>query len=174
MTTTDNAAAAPAAPQTHHAAPERSEDRAWYDLALDLRVVTRDAMGPAGIDYERAAVRVQSSPSDPEDAMLAAAARGAGHVRRDPVAERLERIGGRPRAVLVWLRGFAAAVEWLAPRTVQEKRGAFLDALATGSGVATTEDAQRWAVSGRQVDARRQWARLRMQEAWAAWHGRAW
>ena len=106
--------------------------------------------------------------------MLAAAARGAGHVRRDPVAERLEHIGGRPRAVLTWLRGFAAATEWLAPKVVQDKRGVFLDALANGAGVATIEDAQRWHASGRQVDARRQWARLRMREAWAAWHGRAW
>jgi hypothetical protein len=161
-------------PQTHHAEPARSEDRAWYDLALDLRVVTPDAMGPPGIDYERCAVRVQSSPSDPEDAMLAAAQRGAGHVRRDPVAERLERLSGRPRAVLVWLRGFAPAVDWLRVDAVQAHRGAFLDALATSSAAATLEDAQRWAVSGRQVDARRQWARLRLREAWAAWHGRAW
>lgn len=169
----DGGAAQRPAP-THHAAPERSEDRAWYDLALDLRVVTVDAMGAAGIDYERAAVRVQSSPSDPEDAMAAAIARGAGHVRRDPVAERLEHLSGRPRAVLVWLRGFAAAVEWLRVDAVQEHRGAFLDALATGSGVATLEEVQRWHASTRQADARRQWARLRMREAWSAWNGRAW
>ena len=106
--------------------------------------------------------------------MAAAAMPGAVHVRRDPVAERLDRLSGRPRAVLVWLRGFAAAVDWLRVDAVQKHRGAFLDALTTGRGVATTEDAQRWAVSGRAVDARRQWARLRMREAWAAYYGRAW
>lgn len=175
MTTNDNTTTAPAPPQTHHAAPERSEDRTWYDLALDLRAVVPDAMGPSGIDYERCAVRVQCSPASPEDAMLSAAARGAGHVRRDHVAERLAQISGRPRAVLGWLRGFAPAVEWLRVDVVQEKRGAFLDALATGSGIASAEEVAAWHVTpSRAAAARRQWARLRLREAWAAWHGRAW
>lgn len=154
--------------------PPRDEDHAWYDLARDLRVVSADAPGPAGIDYERAAHRVQCSPSSPEDAMIAQAMRGAGHVRADPVEARLRTLSGRPIAVLRWLRAFGPALEWLAADAIAEKRGALLDALATGGGVATVEEVQRWHASGRVVDARRQWARLRLREAWAAWFGRAW
>lgn len=154
--------------------PPRDEDRAWFDLVRELRTATPDAPGPAGIDYEAAARRVQCSPSSPEDAMIAQALRGAGHVRADPVEARLRALTGRPLAVLRWLRGYGPALDWLAADRVAEKRGALLDALATGGGVATVEEVQRWHASGRQVDARRQWARLRLREAWAAWFGRAW
>lgn len=168
----------PAAGSAPQAAPKtprtRDEDRAWYALAFALRAVAPDAPGPAGIDYEAAARRVQCSPSSPEDAMIAQAMRGAGHVRADPVEARLRTLTGRPLLVLRWLRAFGPALEWLAADLVDEKRGALLDALATGGGVATAEEARRWHVSGRQADARRQWARLRLREAWAAWYGRAW
>lgn len=154
--------------------PPRDEDRAWYDLARDLRVVSADAPGPAGIDYERAAHRVQCGPASPEDAMIAQALRGAGHVRADPVAERLARLpSGRGRAVCVWLRGFAPALEWLAADKVQAKRGALLDALAV-AGVATAEDVAAWHVAERAVTARRAWARAALREAWAVWYGKRW
>ncbi len=153
----------------------RDEDRAWYELARDLRVVVPDAMGASGIDYERAAQRVQCSPASPEDAMLAAAVRGAGHVRRDLVAARLAALpSGTSRKVLVWLRGFGPALEWLAADVVAEKRGALLDALATGSGAATREEAAAWHASPRASAARRQWARDALRGAWALWYGRAW
>ena len=162
------------APQPRRPEAPRDEDRAWYDLARELRTATPDAPGPAGIDYEAAARRVQCSPSSPEDAMIAQAMRGAGHVRADPVEARLRTLTGRPLAVLRWLRAFGPALQWLAADVVAEKRGQLLDALATGGGVATVEEVQRWHASGRAVDARRQWARLRLREAWAAWFGRAW
>lgn len=152
------------------ASPTRHEDRAWYRLALDLRVVSADCAAAPGIDYERMANRVQMSRVEadvPHDF-------GRGHVRPDLVAARLERITGRPRAVLSWLRSFGPALEWLAADVIDEKRGALLDALATGSGIATVEEAQRWAVADKPVDARRLWARLRLREAWAAWYGEAW
>lgn len=162
------------APQPRSPAPPRDEDRAWYDLARELRTATPDAPGPAAIDYVAAANRVQCSPSSPEDAMIAQALRGAGHVRADPVEARLRTLTGRPLAVLRWLRAFGPALEWLAADVVAEKRGALLDALATGGGVATVEEVQRWHASGHAVDARRRWARLRLREAWTAWFERAW
>lgn len=166
-TTTEGAAARPA--------PTRDEDRAWYDLARDLRVVSADAPGPAGIDYERASMRVQCSPASPEDAMIAQALRGAGHVRADPVAARLAALpSGRGRAVCVWLRGFAPALTWLAADKVQEKRGALLDALANGSGAATPEDVAAWATAARHASARRAWARAALRQAWETWYGRKW
>ncbi len=163
------------APQPRRPDAPRDEDRAWYDLARELRVFALDAPGPAGIDYERAQMRVQCSPSSPEDAMISQMLRGAGHVRVDPVEARLAAMApGRTLSTLRWLRGYAPALEWLAADKVQRRRGELLDALADDSGIATVEDMQRWHVSGRLVDARRQWARLRLREAWAAWFGRAW
>ena len=153
---------------------ERDQDRRWYELARELRTITPDLAGAPGIDYARLANRVQSSTADPEAAMLAAALRGAGHVRPDPVEARLSRIEGRPLKVLRWLRGYGPALEWLAADMVEAHRGTLLDALAQMSGIATKEEAQRWEVSQRAADARRSWARLRLREAWSAWYGRAW
>ena len=150
----------------------RDEDRAWYDLARALRVASSDLAAAPGIDYARLAERVQTSVRDPEEAVMAAALRGAGHVRPDPVEARLSRLSGRPLTVLRWLRGFGPALDFLAADRVREKRGVLLDALA--SAVATREDVQRWVVSGREADARRRWARLRLREAWAAWYGEPW
>lgn len=177
----------PAAGSAPQAAPKtprtRDEDRAWYALAFALRAVAPDAPGPAGIDYEAASRRVQSSRSSPEDAMIAQAMRGAGHVRADPVEARLRTLTGRPLAVLRWLRAFGPALDWLAADRVAEKRADLLDALALTSGAATTEEVQRWAAAGTggkrragstATDGRRAWARLRLREAWAAWFGEAW
>ncbi len=162
------------APQPRRHDAPRDEDRAWFDLARDLRTATPDAPGPAAIDYVAAANRVQCSPSSPEDAMIAQAMRGAGHVRADPVEARLRALTGRPLAVLRWLRAFGPALQWLAADVVAEKRGQLLDALATGGGVATNDEVLRWHASGRAVDARRQWARLRLRGAWVAWFGKVW
>ena len=53
----------------------RDEDRAWYDLARALRVVSSDLAAAPGIDYARLAERVQTSVRDPEEAVMAAALR---------------------------------------------------------------------------------------------------
>lgn len=169
---------------------ERNEDRAWLDLALALRVVTPDAPGPAGIDYERAANRVQCSPTSPDEMMLslARAARGARAV--DRVAERLAELRGlgldargrRSLAVLVRLREAPASLEWIAvsvsalstPDAVTRARVALLDALADDAGLSTPEERAAWAASMKPNGARRQWARLALREAWALWYGRAW
>jgi len=167
MTETPNT---PSAPRTRDARDARDEDRAWYRLALDLRSVAPDCAAAPGIDYERLANRVQTSTSAcdlPHDY-------GRGHVAPDRVAERLERIAGRPGRVLRWLRSFGPALEWLRADTVDDKRGALLDALATGAGAAEIADVQRWAAADKPVDARRQWSRIRLREAWSAWTGEAW
>lgn len=147
----------------------RDEDRAWYDLARALRVVSSDLAAAPSV---RLAERVQSSVRDYEGAVMAAALRGAGHARPDPVEARLSRLSGRPLTVLRWLRSYGPALEFLAADRVREKRGVLLDDLA--SAVATIEDRQRWIASGRETAARRQWARLRLREAWAAWYGETW
>ena len=147
----------------------RDEDRAWYRLALDLRSVTPDCAAAPGIDYERLAQRVQTSPVEPD----VPPGYGRGHVPPDRVAARLERMTGVARRTLTWLRGFGPALEWLRADVVADGRAKLLDALAVG-GVATVEDAQRWATAARPTEARRTWARARLREAWSAWYGEAW
>jgi len=151
-------------------ATTRDEDRAWYRLALDLRSVAPDCAAAPGIDYERLGNRVQSSPiayDVPRDY-------GRGHVAPDRTAAKLARITGRPRKVLTWLRSFGPALEWLRADVIDAHRGALPDALATGAGATEPADVQRWALADKPVDARRQWARLRLREAWAAWYGETW
>lgn len=153
----------------------RDEDRAWYRLALDLRSVAPDCAAAPGIDYERMSQRVQGGvPRDLHDVAIEQSLRSAGHVAPDRTAAKLARITGRPRVVLVWLRSFGPALEWLRADVIDEKRGALLDALATGAGATEPADVQRWAAADKPVDARRQWARLRLREAWAAWYGETW
>lgn len=154
---------------TPRKAVSRDEDRAWYRLALDLRSVAPDCAAAPGIDYERLSQRVQTSPTQPD----VPHGYGRGHVRPDPVAAKLERVSGPALPVLLWLRSFGPALDWLAADRVEAKRSALLDALAT-SGIASDEDVRRWHAADRMVNARRVWARLRLRAAWSAWYGEAW
>ena len=150
-------------------APSRDEDRALYRLALDLRSVSPDCAAAPGIDYERLSQRVQTSPTEP----TLPHGYGRGHVRPDPVAARLTRVAGPALPVLLWLRSFGPTLEWLAADRVEAKRADLLDALAN-AGIATYEDARRWAAADHPTTARRTWARLRLRAAWSAWTGEAW
>lgn len=171
------------------AAAERDEDRAWLDLALALRVVTPDAPGPAGIDYERAANRVQTSPASPDEVMLSLARamrRGSGV---DRVAEKLAALrpaeGTRAlRAwhVLGWVRRSPCVLEWITvgvsrdatAEAVADARCEVLDKLTEDAGLSTPEERAAWAASAKPSGARRQWARLRLREAWCLWYGETW
>lgn len=171
------AGAAGAATASHGAeAPaSRDEGDAWYRLAFALHAVSPDCAAAPGIDYERMAQRVQSSPTEQD----LPHGYGLGHVRADPVEGRIQGMAGRPRRTARWLRASGVVLAWLHADVFADKRGLLLDAVALG--VSTAEERLTWALfEGRQAssrevtDARRRYARAALRECWSAWFREAW
>jgi len=176
------------------AAPgERVEGRAVFDLARELRAVTIDGAAVRGLDYERASMRVQTSGvGGCEETALALAARSR-RAGPDRVRDRLAALqpadpasaSARAWRVLVWLRSAPAADELAAVHlradATPDVRAAalrdLLDALAAAPdrwGLASAEERAAWSTAAKASAARRQWARLRVREAWSVWFGERW
>lgn len=169
------------------AAAPRDEDLALLDLMRGLRGTAPAGAALSAVDYSRLAMRVQGGTVDREELTLRRA-RSLAAPAADPAAARLAALRpaegepARPWRVLAWLRTSGVALDYVnatlrggdtADGRAAAKRK-LLDALATSSGVATAAELAAWAVASHGVEGRRQWARLRLREAWRLWFGAAW
>lgn len=189
MSTAKTSAPSPATPTTSATAPksERSEARAFYNLAFALQASSPDCASAPGIDYERMSQRVQGGVRECD----IPAGYGRGHVRADPVEARMVTLTGRPFRTARWLRSFGPALTWLDHDHAPHKLGNFLDAccdaVADAAAIARWSDAPavlasegvaaktaRTLTARERTDARRRYARAALHEAWAVWFREAW
>lgn len=165
---------------------ERSEARAFYNLAFSLQASSPDCASAPGIDYERMSQRVQGGVKECD----IPAGYGRGHVRADPVEARIATMTGRPLRTARWLRSFGPAQTWL-DAAHADKLGCVLDAccdaVADAAAIARWSDAPaveasegvtaknaRKLTPRERLDARRAYARAALREAWAVWYREAW
>ena len=172
---------------TEGAAAPRDENLALLDLLRALRGTAPAGAGLSAVDYSRVAMRVQGGVVDREEFTLRRA-RTLAAPAADPAAERLAALRpaegepARPWRVLAWLRTSGVALDYANATTrgdtTADGRAAakrrLLDALATASGVATAAERAAWAAAPHGTEGRRQWARLRLREAWRLWFGAPW